>query len=362
MKRIRSSLRRVSSRLQLDALEDRLLLSGVTTCPSSLVGDANLAAAQAVADSSSSPSDTTQTASTDCSGTTVCPQTGDTVNAPDLAASSVVTTTSDPASNPVAVASDPVSAQLPSAISITPNAISPDLLMLARAMDKTSLSGGEALGDHASALTPAEENPGSSYVAASALFVGTDEHDLSWVDDSAPKDRDQTAPPVLLAQADRSAGERTLTITTYQLAPDFQPLDKSSPFLVATLRSVAVQATKSDAPTAVASLSDSPGLQAQSEPTGIWDAPVSPSQEQPMLSRADDAAPDAIPETKADNAVPSAEEADGYLFGGSLHQVLQVAFPVAGAVLALSFYQAQWPREEQSAASGRRRNPVLVAN
>jgi hypothetical protein len=342
MKRIRPSVRPARSQLRFDALEDRLLLSVLAGSPP-LVGGAGPTATQSGTVVSSSPSDSSQATDTSSTGTTICPLTGATISSVDLGGASV----------PVVVIANMT--QAPSANSIAPG-IATAGLVPARPIDVTSLAGGEALAEDDAAPAPIQADAQSSNSAVKVVFGNSDEPELSWVDASAAQDRDPATPPALFAQADDSGAGRAAL--AYQLAPEFQPLDDSSPFLVAMLTSIPVQRWKPEASRAESSVSCSTLMQVRGEQVDSMKSPAAGTEESPTTSHAAEAAPDAVLQITADDAAANVDEGDGYTFEVSWHQAPKIAIPVAGLVFAFSFCRAQWPSEERTSGRKPRRKSL----
>jgi hypothetical protein len=332
-------------------LENRLLPSVLSSCPI-LVGGDNLAPAQAAAQSASSPTDSPEVAETSISETaTVCPQTGETISPLDVDAGY--------ASGPTDVA--PKAGQAASSNAVAPGKVSAEDLGSTHLASPSFLANGEILAEEPATPVLSSAEAGASYIAASAPVFNADEPELSWVDQSTSPDHDSGPPSALLAQADESGAQPTWPVSTYQLVPDFQPLDDSSPFLVPTLRTVAVQSSKPEAPASVSSLSASVIDQTQDEngPTGI-EASAGPDNEVLLpATGASHAGPDRLLEPDQENAAVNPQAGDGYIFATPWHPAVSVALPLAGLVFAFGVCQVQRPSVERVASDKLRREPTL---
>jgi hypothetical protein len=338
MMRIRPSLRRVRSQLRLDALEDRLVLSVLGSCPSMVNPAAPVSSAQAATDLTASPADASQATGTDSSNATVCPVTGATIGAPDPGVVPVS----------VALAAQPAQTALvaPTTLGNLPS-VSPDVAP-SRELSAAFLAGGELVAVDAAAPLPSPAEAESSFTAATTISFSADEPDLSWVDESTPPGRDS---PARFAQADESAGPHAVPVSAYRLAPDFQPLDDSSPFLVATLTTVAVPSPKPEASQAVSSFVTSTTAEVQTDAVAD-DSPAARQEEPPSTSRAAEATLPVVSEDAANSAAVNLEQGDVPAAGVMWHQAAEIAIPVAGFVLALNFRPAGRPAGEPADAKG----------
>jgi hypothetical protein len=212
------------------------------------------------------------------------------------------------------------------------------------------LAGGELVAVDVAAPLPNPAEAESSFTAATTISFSVDEPDLSWVDESTAPGRDSAALPARFAQADESADAHAVPVSAYRLVPDFQPLDDSSPFLVATLTTVALPSPKPEAPQAVSSFVTSTTEQVQNEPVAGDDSPAARQGELPSTSRAAEATPPVVSEDAANSAPVNLEQGDAAATGVTWHQAAEVAIPVAGFVLALNFGPAGRPSGEPADA------------
>jgi len=325
----RRSSRLVRSRLSLDCLEDRLLLSVLSGCTSSAVIDPTAVGVQDAAQCAATQTDATQgaTASTS-SGATTCPITGATIASPDAILTPI----------PVSPAADATQAATSNTVTAAPAApvITPQLTSVNPAL----LFGGDA-GTAESvghALTQQDGEPG--YVTAAVFFVSNDEHDMSWVDDEATTEREKSVPTGLLAQADESDIKASAPDTTLHFVPDFQPLDQSSPFLLATLRTAEVQTPKTEETAAVGLRKDSAVEKTVDQVFVTRPASDGFSEETQSKSHSFVTSPAPVTQFIPDDPAPNPGEEDGSVESTWL-QTAEIAIPFAGFILALGLCQDQ---------------------
>jgi hypothetical protein len=183
-------------------------------------------------------------------------------------------------------------------------------------------------------LLQPDAQPG--YVATPA-FLGTHEYDLSLVDDPATQASDRAMPADLLAQGNESSTPAAPPGGIYQLAPDFQPLHNSSPYLVATLTTVAVQFPKSEAPRAVSALSAQIFDQVEDAKVVGLESTAPRNKDLSITSHPAETPANAVLLTTGYHPAADLDVSDGYSFGGTWDQVVPVAIPAAGLVFAFGF-------------------------
>jgi hypothetical protein len=188
------------------------------------------------------------------------------------------------------------------------------------------------------ALTQQDAEPG--HVTAAVFFVSNDDHDLQWADNEATAEHEKSGPTGLLAQADETSIKASAPDVTFHFVPDFQPIDQSSPFLVATLRSVEGEAPKAVGTPAV-------GLQKELEVEKTADQafvnlPASDgfSREPRIESHSLVTLPAQVTQFIPDDPAANPGEEDGSVESTWL-QTAEIAVPFAGFILALRFCQAQ---------------------
>ncbi len=328
---IRQSPHRVSYRLRLESLEDRLLLSAAASCPTLVDGASTSAAAQVDTSTCPSQSEAVQDSSTSASSPTTCPLAGGVTNSLDLATSPAATPYK---TGPTSSAAYPVL-----------NSANPEFLL--PPLSLAFMSGGEtrAVEETGPNLIPADTE--SNSMVANGLLVNTDEHELSWVNDPENADHDQAMPGSLLARAGEIRIQTAHLGQDSQLITEYQPLDKSSPFLIASLRSVSATSAKSETRSTVESHLGSAVVPGPIEFIESGALPAARTEGLPAGACQAELTPQAILETSQDYSADRSIDDDGYLFGSAWHPAAQVAIPVACFALAYAVHQTQREPEKQ---------------
>jgi hypothetical protein len=353
MKPSRPSLHRVRSQPRLDTLEDRLLLSVLAGC-SAMIDASSVASAQSTTDSSSASSACPDAATTTSTDTTAnCPQSG----ATDTSLGSGVTS-GFAANGSSGIAT--ITVQAPSTNPVTPSSVYPVGLTQAYTLNLAFLGGGETPAAEAEARAPAPADAALSYTAASELSFSASEHDLSWVDDSASEGHESATPRALFAPANEADAKRAAPVIASQLVADFQPLEDASPFLLATLKAVAVQTPEASSPVSAPTLVASTIEQVPDEHAGSWQSPAVLHEETPPADGTFESAPSGLIKTTGGSTATNQDLDEGYLFAGSWRWVGQAALPVAGFLGALGIWQSQRKPDPRVAGREPWRKPVLL--
>jgi hypothetical protein len=337
----RCSPRRVRSRLYLDFLEDRLLLSVLTGCSLAVVPAPATAVVQDASQSDCPQTDAVQAATTTGSaGPITCPVTGATI------------TSADAVLTPTTTSQAVVFGQTAPTDSVTPITAAPILPPQFPLANPAILDGGELGAVEAAGPASVRPDAEPNYVTAAVLFVHCDEYDLSWLDNEATSDHERstpTAPLAQFAQADEPNAKPSSPDKTYHLVPDFQPLDQTSPFLVATVRSVELQAPKPVRTSPADSRDNSAVEKTRNQSSDYASAPVDLKEETPTESRPLATSPLPVTELGTESPAADSGEEEGCALEWTWLQTAQVAVPVAGFILALGFCRTQsWAEEPES--------------
>jgi hypothetical protein len=260
----------------------------------------------------------------------------------------------------VSAAITTVTVQAPSTNTATPVSLAPAGLLPAYTLNLAFLAGGTTPATDTEATPQIPADPALSYTAASTLSTSANEHDLSWVDDSDPQGRESATPRALLAQANESDITRAAPVVASQLVPDFQPLEDASPFLLATLKSVAVESTEPSTPSPVATLAASSVEPTQEEHAGSWQSPAMHDEDLPPTSGAAEVAPSSLIEANGETKTIESGFDDSYQLAVSWDWIGRAALPVAGFVGALGLWQAQRRPDRGGGGTDLRRQPSLI--